>query len=248
MIRALESNPRQLGRVFLIDPEMKKKAVEIVDLGGAANSGAVGNIRCSLRAILDGVIPNSPSVAKICLSALNGLQRDNPDFSTEVRNHLEAVRRALEDRASSTVFKAEEEESRRLGSQELIEVLEKRGGVYVYSLPHYLNYPCKEDPDRYWFKVGCTTGDFETRVLSSHRKTGLPEDPIVRRTYYSSVLDPKTMESKFHKLLSASGLQTDSVYGGVEWFATTEEQLDALAELLEFEICKPQAMPEDTED
>ena len=56
------------------------------------------------------------------------------------------------------------------------------------------------------------------------------------------------MERKFHKLLAASGLQTDAVYGGVEWFATTEEQLDALAELLEFEISKPHELVEDTED
>jgi len=248
LIRALESNPRQLGKVFVLDPEMNMRASELVELGGAANTGAVGNLRCSLRAILNGVIPNSPSVSKICLSAINGLQRDNPDFSTEVSRHLEEVRRALEDRASSTVFKAEEEENRRQSSQVLIEALEKRGGVYVYSLPHYLNYPCKEDPDRYWYKVGCTNGDFEARVLFSHRKTGLPEDPIVRRTYYSAVLDPKSMERKFHKLLVASGLQTDAVYGGVEWFATTEEQLDALAELLEFEISKPHEMVEDTED
>lgn len=244
LIRALEGNPRQLGKVFALDPQMKKSVREVVELGGAANSGAVANLRCSLRAILDGAIPNSPTVSTLCLGALNGLLRDNPDFSADVRSHLEAVRRALEDRATSTVFKEVEVENRRQGSRELIVAIEGRGGVYVYSLPHYLNFPCKEDPDRYWYKVGYTTGDFESRVLSSHRKTGLPEDPVMRRTYFSSTLDPKTMESKFHKLLSASGLQTESIYGGEEWFATTEDQLDALAELLGFEIFRPQQIAE----
>ena len=47
------------------------------------------------------------------------------------------------------------------------------------------------------------------------------------------------MEDKLHHLLSSSGLQTESVHGGVEWFATSEDQLDAFAEVLGFEISKP---------
>jgi hypothetical protein len=53
-------------------------------------------------------------------------------------------------------------------------------------------------------------------------------------------MNPTEMEGKFHLMLKASGLQTDARYAGVEWFATTEDQLDAIAELLGFEITKPQ--------
>jgi len=236
---ALRDNPRQLGKVYSLDPQMNKKASEIVELGGAANSGAVGNLRCAIRAILDGTIPNSPTVSRLCISAVKGLLRDNASFPRGVEEHLNAVVLSLEDRASSETFKEEEAQARRQGSQEIIQLLEKRGGVYVYSLPHYLNYPCKSDPDRFWYKVGFTTGEIESRVLMSHKKTGLPEDPIVRRAYFSKSLSPRQMEQKFHKLLAASGLQTEAEFGGVEWFATTESQLDALAELLEFEITRP---------
>jgi hypothetical protein len=52
------------------------------------------------------------------------------------------------------------------------------------------------------------------------------------------------MERKFHKMLKASGLQTDARYGGEEWFATTEDQLDAIAELLDFEVRRPDEVDE----
>ena len=241
---ALIENPRQLGTVYKLDPEMKMKAKNIVELDGAANESAVGNIRCAIRAILDGIIPNSPSVANQAIGSLNGVLRDNSSFSAEVKGHLNEVLLELQDRASSKVFKEEEAEVRRHGSEEMIQLVEQRGGVYAYSLPHYLNFPCKEDPERYWYKVGFTIGNFENRIIGSHRKTGLPEDPVVRRTYFSALIDPRTMENKFHKMLKASGLQTDARYGGEEWFATTEDQLDAIAELLGFEVKRPEEVDE----
>lgn len=241
---ALIENPRQLGTVYKLDPEMKMKAKNIVELDGAANESAVGNIRCAIRAILDGVIPNSPSVANQAIGSLNGILRDNSSFSAEVKGHLNEVLLELQDRASSKIFKEEEAEVRRHGSEEMIQLVEQRGGVYAYSLPHYLNFPCKEDPERYWYKIGFTTGNFENRIIGSHRKTGLPEDPVVRRIYFSASIDPRTMENKFHKMLKASGLQTDARYGGEEWFATTEDQLDAIAELLGFEIQRPEEVDE----
>lgn len=240
LIAALLENPRQLGVVYQLDPDMTLKSREIVEREGAANEGAVGNLRCTIRAILDGTIPNSPSVSRQAIGGINGLIRDNVQFAPEVKEHLEHVLRDLQDRATSKVFREEEEDLRRQGSDKLIQVVEKKGGVYAYSLPHYLNYPCKVDPDRYWFKVGRTNGNFDSRVIESHRKTGLPEDPVVRRTYFSPSMSPKDMENKFHKLLKASGLQTDARYGGEEWFATTEDQLDAIAEVLGFEVTKSQ--------
>jgi hypothetical protein len=186
------------------------------------------------------MIPNSPSVSRQAISGIKGLIRDNSQFTPDVRQHLDKVVLELSDRATSKVFREEEDELRRHASENLVQEVEKRGGVYAYSLPHYLNYPCKEDPDRFWFKVGRTSGNFADRVINSHRKTGLPEDPIIRRTYFSSTMNPTEMEGKFHLMLKASGLQTDARYAGVEWFATTEDQLDAIAELLGFEITKPQ--------
>ena len=237
---ALKENKRQLGAVYRIDPELKLKVAEVVERGGAANSGAVGNIRCAIRAILDGVVPNSPTVARQVIGAINNLRRENPTFTKDVSAHLEEVVRNLNERATSKVFREEEANIRQTSSNQMLQVVEERGGVYAYSLPHDLNFPCKEDPERFWYKVGCTKGNFEERVVGSHRQTGLPEDPIIRRTYFSPSLKPKEMEEKFHFLLGAAGLATDSVHGGIEWFATTESQLDSFAEILGFEIFCPE--------
>ena len=236
---ALKENQRQLGAVYRIDPDFKLKAAEIVELGGAANSGAVGNIRCAIRAILSAEIPESPTVARQVIGAINSLRRENRNFSIAIVAHLDEVVRNLSERATSKIYKEEEADFRQNSSDQMLQLVEKRGGVYAYSLPHYLNYPCKEDPDRFWYKIGRTKGNFEDRVVGSHRQTGLPEDPIIRRTYFSESLNPKQMEDKFHFLLSAGGLQTSSVHGGIEWFATTESQLDAIAEILGFETSRP---------
>jgi len=245
---ALRANGRQLGKVFVIDPELQMKAVEVVERGGAANSGAVGNLRCAIRAITLGEIPTSPTVARQCVGAINGLLRDNPNLLPEAKKFLLGVRQGLEDRASSETYREAEAVDRRAASDDLVRAVEERGGVYVYSLPHYLNFPCKSDPDRFWYKVGFTTGDFESRVITSHRKTGLPEDPVVRRTYFSKKLEPREMETRMHKLLIASGLQTEAETGGEEWFATTEDQLDAIAEALEFEIVGPAESSEEDDE
>lgn len=244
IVNALLDNPRQLGAVYSLDPEMLLSAKDIVDQEGAANEGAVSNIRRTLQALLNGVIPEGPSVAKLALSAINGLLRDNLSFSPEAVKYINRLKLELEDRAESKIFKEEEAGVRRERSEEMLQIVEKRGGVYAYSMPHYLNFPCKVDPERYWFKVGYTTGSVETRILGTHRATGLPEDPLIRRIYFSSSLDPQTMESKFHMMLKASELQTDARYGGEEWFATTEGQLDAIAELLGFEVSRPYEVEE----
>ncbi len=67
------------------------KAKNIVELEGAANEGAVANIRGAIRALLDGVIPNSPSVSNGAIGSLNGLVRDNPNFIPAVKEHLNEV-------------------------------------------------------------------------------------------------------------------------------------------------------------
>ena len=129
LIGALAENSRQLGTVYRIDPELTMKAREIVEREGAANEGTVNNLRCAIRAILDGRIPNSPSLSRQVIGGINGLIRDNPQLSVDVKDHLNEVLLELRDRASSKVFREEEEDLRRNTSEDLIQVVEKRGGV-----------------------------------------------------------------------------------------------------------------------
>lgn len=104
LVAALIDNPRQLGEVYKLDPDMNLKAKNIVELEGAANESAVGNLRCSIRAILDGVIPNSPTVSTQAIGSLRGLVRDNRDFPPDIMEHLNEVLLELQDRADSKVY------------------------------------------------------------------------------------------------------------------------------------------------
>ena len=72
----------------------------------------------------------------------------------------------------------------------------------------------------------------------------MPEDPVILRVY----TDPKgespdaqvnygDLEKKFHNLLMSAGhSKTSARSGGTEWFATTLEFLDEIAETLKLAI------------
>jgi hypothetical protein len=60
---ALRNNEGQLGKVFSLLEEGKLSNRELVEGGAAANQGAAANLRVTVRAVLDGVLPKGPSVA-----------------------------------------------------------------------------------------------------------------------------------------------------------------------------------------
>jgi hypothetical protein len=104
--------------------------------------------------------------------------------------------------------------------------------------------PAKVDPERFWLKIGQTGRVVEKRVLDQLRSTAMPEDPVILRVYtdpkgeaLGSEVDYAALEKKFHKLLMSAGhSKTSARSGGTEWFATTLEFLDEIAETLELDI------------
>jgi hypothetical protein len=80
---ALRNNDGKLGLVFALLEAGKTSTRELVDGGAAANQGAASNIRVTVRAVLDGVLPKGPSVALQVRRSIGGLLRDNPDLSSE---------------------------------------------------------------------------------------------------------------------------------------------------------------------
>lgn len=60
---ALRGNDGQLGKVFAQLQAGKTTNRELVEVGAAANQGAAANLRVTVRAVLDGVLPKGPSVA-----------------------------------------------------------------------------------------------------------------------------------------------------------------------------------------
>jgi hypothetical protein len=69
----------------------------------------------------------------------------------------------------------------------------------------------------------------------------MPEDPKLLRIYHSKVFTAEQIEKKFHNVLVKIGHERSSAINtkaGKEWFATSVDALDALAELMNLDIEK----------
>ena len=65
----------------------------------------------------------------------------------------------------------------------------------------------------------------------------MPEDPLLLRVYRSPTTSPRDLERDFHRLLRAADhvRDTKTTAGGTEWFETSTEFLDAIAQVLGLE-------------
>jgi hypothetical protein len=233
---ALRNNEGQLGKVFALLEEGKTTNRELVEGGAAANQGAAANLRATVKAVLDGVLPSGPSVAAQSRRSIGGIFRDNQGLSSTAREHLERLRDELE--AVATDSRAIEEEDKDLerASKELERSLESLPGVYVYTLPSFHRTVQKTDPERFWFKIGKTDRVAGVRIGEQMRATGLPEDPWIARVYRHATLTPKELETEFHRLLDAAGhSRASGKHSGRDWYATNLEFLDAIALVLKCE-------------
>jgi len=237
LMDALRRNDGNLGRVFVLMEQGVHTSAELVAGGAVANSGAAGNARAAIRAILDGTIPSGPSVAGLAGRAIGGLLRANPDLSTGAKSYLADLRVQLDAKATDPAATSRENEGLRLESQALERELEQSEGVYVFTLMSFYTSPVKSDPERCWFKVGQSDRAAGVRVGEIMRATGLPEDPWIARVYRHPNMSPRDLERKFHRLLEGAGHgRADSRHAGKEWFATNLDFLDTIAESLECEI------------
>lgn len=124
-------------------------------------------------------------------------------------------------------------------------------GVYVYSYPHYVNHPVVMPDDvegltiensLTYYKVGVSTDGMLSRVLQQNRNnTNMPEEPTILRMYRCAPDLANGKEKAFHHLLDAapgvnrSRRRRRAGVAGTEWFLTSLEFLDAIAEELGME-------------
>jgi hypothetical protein len=241
---ALQQNSGVLGKVARVMADGVTSPTEMASLGAGANSGHSGNMARIITCIQTGSVPTAPSRAALAARAIGGLLRDNPNFSGEATTYLQGLRQIAESVEKDDEAIAGEQTSLLRASEELTERVEKLGGVYVYSFPTYLKVPAKYDPERFWLKIGQTGRVVEKRVSDQLRSTAMPEDPVILRVYTdskgagsNSEVDYSALEKRFHKLLMSAGhSKTSARSGGTEWFATTLEFLDEIAETLNLEI------------
>jgi hypothetical protein len=230
---AIASNQGQLGETFRLLKAGVTENRELVEAGAAANHGAVGNLKVAIETILEGRLPQAPSRAQQARRSIGGILRDNPELSEAAVRYLNDLRGRLEAiENDSSRIEAEEVELER-ASKEVEQAAEDQPGVYVFTLPSFRRVLQKDDPARYWFKVGKTDRTAGIRIGEIRRVTGLPEDPWLARLYTHPTLTPANLERQFHLLLEAGGHGRPSGRNnGLDWFATNLDFLDAIAAVL----------------
>jgi hypothetical protein len=235
---ALDANTGQLGEVFRLVRNGAHDNREIVELGGAANEGAVWNLRRGLTAIREASLPTAPTVARQCASRTRSLLM-TPSLSAEAIKYLSGLVEALEALTFDEEAQAQEVAELEDKSQKLEASIGDLAGIYVWSLPTFQRVPQKVDPDRYWFKIGKTVRSADGRIVEQVRQTGLPEDYVLFRVYVPPSGNVQEAEALFHSTLVEFGhTRAKGKYAGREWFATTLEALDRLAANQGYEIKK----------
>jgi hypothetical protein len=232
----LFSNSGQLGSVYraMVDAP-DAGPTELLPKTTCANSGAVGNRRAVVNAVMKDVQPRAQSVASQAAGSVRTLLKATND--EQVSDWLNGVLARLEERADSEEAVAEEAKELKENSSELAETMRTASGVYVYTYPHYWRYPFIPGTQRRLLKVGRTSNNAWARVLSQARQTGMPEDPLLLRVY--KAVNSIEAEWSFHRLLDAA--EHERSFGaavGKEWFSTTLEYCDAIATVLKFEVLK----------
>lgn len=175
----LSQDDTLLGRVYRYDLEGLTPA-EIAIEEGNSGPGFVSNHRAQIRALRDGDIPSSPSIA---LQTARRVRKwlKSPRLEPRLRADLESLESLLMSRAEDATAQYVEEAS----AVEATEQAEASSapGTYVYTLPHYLRYPYEPESGKTMLKVGHSSRDAHYRATSQGRLTALPEDPILLRIY-----------------------------------------------------------------
>jgi T5orf172 domain len=247
--QALDEDESLLGDVYRLWKDGKSYAEIQIAQSKPTIGYAYAYVR-SIRVLLDepGTFPTTPSVAKSVLqSARRIAKRNNQEFSPTTKVWFQDQIARLESVVADERAVAEEVEEA-LDATRKAEIADSQaqqsptqttGSIYVYSLPHYLRYRVHEDSGRTFLKVGQTKNDPSKRIDAQARQTGLPEDPVMLRTYRDSRPDRELakVEKLFHDLLDAADHErSNGKSAGLEWFVTSVKFTDAVAGALGLHI------------
>lgn len=236
----LKSDPLLLGSIYNIMESGITNALEIVESTTASNRGVVYNYQKMIFAILEGKIPNSASISRNAARSISRLIKNSNSVSLATLDYLNATRVKLMENAESETAVLHDKASIEAQSEALVKVASRiNNGIYVYSFPTYLHYGTIEDQEVFWLKIGSTKNSIWQRIVEQNRQTSMPEDPKLLRIYHTDPMDIDLIEQKFHITLEKVGHERSAARrtkAGKEWFATTLEAVDAIADLMGLEI------------
>lgn len=226
----LAADESRLGETFRADRKGLSPA-EQAEKAGTQHHNFVYNNRVIISALVDGDVPNAPSLALAAARRLRTLLKRD-DLSPELRTDWVTLEEQLSLRAEdSTAAKVEDA---KMAKASVDAESAKIPGIYVYTLPHYLRYPVDPSTGKTYLKVGHSSQDVIYRMQTHSRFTGIPEDPVLLRIY--PVDASAAAEKAFHEWLRAA--DHDGARGstaGKEWFLTSTRFLDKVASSLNLE-------------
>ena len=234
-----------LGSIFNAMESGLTNTLEIANKSGAANRGVVYNYQKMISAILEGTMPNSASISRNAARSISRLIKETVSISPATLEYLNETRARLIENTESETAVLHDQASLEAQSAALVKVASTiQNGIYVYSFPTYLHFGTVEDQDVYWLKIGSTKNSVWQRIVEQNRQTSMPEDPKLLRIYHKDQMNIDSIEQKFHTTLDRVGHERSAARrtkAGKEWFASTLDAIDAIAELLDLEIEKYEA-------
>ena len=236
----LATDDKLLGQIFLLVQGGITNAKELAEQSDASNRGVVYNNLAMLRALLDAQMPTGATISRHSAYAVGRLLKNNPKLSTELKSYLLDLKVQLLNNSESLNAVLHDQAQIDNQSEKLAEQASKiQNGIYVYSFPTYLHFGTIEDENVSWFKIGSTKNSVWQRIVEQNRQTSMPEDPKLLRIYHKLEMNIDAVEKKFHSTLDRVGHERSSARrtkAGTEWFATTLDAIDAIAELMDLEI------------
>lgn len=244
----ISNDDKLLGQIYLLTKQGITNAKEIVEHSDAANRGVVYNNLTQLKALLDGEMPTGATISRHSAYAAGRLLKNNPLISAELKNYLLDLKVKLINNSESLNAVLHDQAHIDNQSEKLAQQASKiQNGIYVYSFPTYLHFGTIEDEAVSWFKIGSTKNSVWQRIVEQNRQTSMPEDPKLLRIYHKDGMNIDEIEKKFHSTLDRVGHERSAARrtkAGTEWFATTLDAIDALAELMDLQIERYEATEE----
>ena len=229
-----------LGEIFTLYKEGVHDAKELVSRTSASNRGVVYNNLAMIRALLERKVPMGASMSRQSAWAVGRIMKNNMSMSPALKDYLSHLKLSLEDNTNNLTAVLHDQDkidqqSDALASQAAI----IQNGIYVYSFPTYLQFGTIEDQELHWLKIGSTKNSVWQRIVEQNRQTSMPEDPKLLRIYHKDEMNIEEIEKKFHSTLERVGHERSAARrtkAGTEWFATTLDAIDAIAELMDLQI------------
>lgn len=229
---ALDQDPKKIGEVWRAQ-RADDDVVHIQNEMGWETPSAVYSYRTYIN-VLRGEVPPppSPTMALQCSRQIASFIQRHPEIAATTKERLEATRVSCFSNASND----EVDDTTTLEDDGLAGM---GAGVYVYTLPHYIQHPVIAKPDasstpRTLLKVGKSDIDIEVRI-KQQTTTALPEPPMKLRVYLGDS-EPAAIERNMHAMLDAADHNPNRAKGaGKEWFLTNLKFLDAIAKVLDLQ-------------